>query len=296
MQNLASSKWQRGESAPYEAERVAEARQVYARKRAAEAARERLLALGQVVQAEIIPQLMLLHRGSVPAQTKPTFKPAIGQIAAFVELALALDHAPLVEAFSTLVAEGHPVDQLFLDLLAPSAALLGRMWDEDLCDFNEVTTGVARLQLLLSGFRLEGETAPLDGKRRLLLMCAPEEQHTFGVRMVEQFLRRADWTVSVELTSSQEEIAALVASEWFGVVGLTLSNERRIDQLAVAIRSVRNASCHRSIGVMVGGPVFLEHPELVAQVGADASAVDAPTAVLLAQRLLDLAVVSGKTE
>jgi len=52
---------------------------------------------------------------------------------------------------------------------------------------------------------------------------------------------------------------------------------------------VRDASCNPAIGVMVGGPVFLQHPELVQRVGADASAVDATTAVLLAQRLLDLA-------
>ncbi|MDP4006466.1 B12-binding domain-containing protein, partial [Methylobacterium sp. NEAU K] len=243
---------------------------------------------GQVVQSEIIPQLMLLHRGFVSEAPKPTFKPEVGQVAAFTDLALAEDDAPMVEAFSALVAEGHPVDRLFLDLLAPSAALLGRMWDDDLCDFIEVTTGVARLQCLVSRFRVDGDAVPSDGKRRLLLMSAPGEQHTFGVRIVEQFLHRAGWVVSIGLSSSPEEIAALVASEWFGVVGLTLSNEARVDQLAMAIRSVREASCNRSIGVMVGGPVFLEHPELVKQVGADASAVDAATAVLLAQRLLDL--------
>jgi methanogenic corrinoid protein MtbC1 len=45
---------------------------------------------------------------------------------------------------------------------------------------------------------------------------------------------------------------------------------------------------------MVGGPVFLQHPDLVLQVGADASAVDAATAVLLAQRLFDLATDSAQ--
>ena len=146
----------------------------------------------------------------------------------------------------------------------------------------------------MAQFRVDSATVQLDEKRRLLLMGAPGEQHTFGIRVVEQFLRRAGWVVSIGLSSSPEEIAALVASEWFGVVGLTLSNETRVDQLALAIRSVREASYNRSIGVMVGGPVFLEKPQLVRKVGADASAVDAPTAVLLAQRLLDLAADSAK--
>ncbi|MDR7040521.1 methanogenic corrinoid protein MtbC1 [Methylobacterium sp. BE186] len=295
MQNLASSENQWGNHSPHETERAAEARQVYARKRAAEAARERCLALGQVIQAEIIPRLMLL-RGTVSTETRPTFKPNVEQVAAFTDLALAHDEAPMVEAFSALVAEGYLVDRLFLDLLAPSAALLGRLWDEDLCDFIEVTTGVARLQLLVSRFRVGGDAVVLDRKRRLLLMGVPGEQHTFGVRIVEQFLHRAGWVVSSRLSSSPEEIAALVASEWFGVVGLTLSCETRLNQLAMAIRSVREASRNRSIGVMVGGPVFLEHPEFVERVGADASAVDAATAVLLAQRLLDLAADRAKTK
>ncbi|GLS64576.1 hypothetical protein GCM10007888_29570 [Methylobacterium oxalidis] len=76
--------------------------------------------------------------------------------------------------------------------------------------------------------------------------------------------------------------------QWFGVAGLTLSCETQVDWLAAIIRGVRRASCNRAIGIMVGGPVFSAKPELIAQVGADASAADAPTAVLLAQRLLDL--------
>lgn len=294
MQNLATPEGPWGESASQEPERAAQARQIYARKRAAEAARERCLLLGQVIQAEIIPQLVLLHRGFVSEITKPAYKPDVAQVAAFTDLALAQDEQPVVEAFSALVTEGYPVDRLFLDLLAPSAALLGRMWDEDLCDFLEVTTGVARLQRLVARFRVDGAALSLDGERRALLMGAPGEQHTFGVRIVEQFLRRAGWTVSIGLSSSSEEIATLVANEWFDVVGLTLSDGTRLDQLATAIGSVREASCNPAIGIMVGGPVFLEHPELVKQAGADASAVDAATAVLLAQRLLDFATDSAQ--
>jgi methanogenic corrinoid protein MtbC1 len=294
MEELASSEGSWSDRSPQNSERAAQARQVYARKRAAEAARERCLALGHLVQTEIIPQLVLRHRRFVAEQIKPAFKPDVEQVAAFTDLALAQDDTAMIEAFSMLVAKGYPVDRLFLDLLAPSAALLGRMWDEDLCDFVEVTTGVARLQQLVARFRVGGEAIPLEVDRRLLLMSAPGEQHTFGVQIVEQFMCRAGWAVSIGLSSSPEEIAALVASEWFDVVGLTLSNEVRVDQLAMAIRSVREASCNRSIAVMVGGPVFLGHPELVSQVGADASAVDAATAVLLAQRLLDLAADSAR--
>ncbi|MCJ2018562.1 cobalamin B12-binding domain-containing protein [Methylobacterium sp. E-065] len=294
MQNFGPSEHLWSDGLGHDGEAAAEARWQYARKRAAEAARERCLALEQVVQTEIIPQLVLLHRKAGTEVAKQAFKPSAGQVATFTDLTLLPDHGAVIEAFSALVAAGHPVDRLFLDLLAPSAALLGRMWDEDLCDFVEVTTAVARLQHLVARFRADDGMAVLDGKRRLLLMGAPGEQHTLGVQIVEQFLTRAGWAVSLGLSSSPEEITDLVASEWFGVVGLTLSSETRVDQIATAIRSVREASCNRSIGVMVGGPMFLQNPDLVHQVGADASAVDAATAVLLAQRLLDLSLEHDK--
>ncbi len=273
---------------PGETHRAADARRLYARKRDAAAARERCEALGRVVQTEIVPRLVLRHRGSMAETTDPEARPLDGEVAPFTDLALASDDGPVIAAFEALMAAGHSADRLFLQLLAPSAALLGRLWDEDLCDFLEVTTGVARLQRLVTRFRGEEKTASFDERRRLLLMGAPGEQHTFGVRVVERFLREAGWVVSIRLSSTPDEIAALVSSQWFGVVGLTLSSETRVDPLTAAIRSVRAASCHRAIGVMVGGPMFLRHPELVQRVGADASAVDAPTAVLLAQRLLDL--------
>jgi methanogenic corrinoid protein MtbC1 len=41
------------------------------------------------------------------------------------------------------------------------------------------------------------------------------------------------------------------------------------------------------IGVMVGGPVFTANPALAREVGADGTAANAPTAVLMAQKLFD---------
>jgi len=265
---------------------AAEAREAYARRRSAQEARQRTMALGRVIQDQIIPRLMLLERTQV--QAKPCTLPKLDTevVAEFTDLVLKQDVAALIVSFKALIEKGYSVDDLFLDLLAPSAALLGRLWDEDLCDFIEVTAGLARLQFLLSMFRTDGNIAPYDDKRRVLLMGAPGEQHTFGMAIIEQFLRKAGWNVVSGLACSAQQIAELVGSEWFGVVGLTLSRETHLGQLAASIRAVRRASRNPSIGVMVGGPVFLEHPEFVRQVGADASAVDAPTAVLLAQRLL----------
>jgi hypothetical protein len=47
---------------------------------------------------------------------------------------------------------------------------------------------------------------------------------------------------------------------------------------------------------MVGGPVFSSDPGLADAIGADGTASTAPTAVVLAQKLLDRAIAAGSTK
>ncbi len=80
MQNFGLSEYLWGDGLNYDSEGAAEARRQYARKRAAEAARDRCLALEQVVQTRIIPQLVLLHPGVGAEIAKPPYKPTEGRL------------------------------------------------------------------------------------------------------------------------------------------------------------------------------------------------------------------------
>jgi methanogenic corrinoid protein MtbC1 len=104
--------------------------------------------------------------------------------------------------------------------------------------------------------------------------------------MVGQFLNNAGWRVAVETDVAVNQPAALLSREWIGVVGFTLSAECRLETLAKMITIARRESLNTLVGVMVGGPLFLDRPELAVQVGADGCATDAPAAVILAKRLL----------
>lgn len=289
MRGLAFEKSEWARPAPVDPETRAAIRQTYARKRSRREARERHQHLSSVVEADVIPRLTLLHPDLAVDRTPPRARQDASLVLEFTNLVLQQDVQQSAEFLREIQAQGIPYNVLFLDLLAPSAALLGRLWEEDLCDFIEVTAGVAQLQLLLSMFGSTGMDFPaIDEQRCILLTGAPGEQHTFGLALVAQLLREAQWQVAGGLAACASEITAAVKSEWFGVVGLSLSCDSRLGELASVIRSIRQSSLNGHIGVLVGGPLFVENPSLVGRVGADASAVDAPTAVLLAQRLLDI--------
>lgn len=264
-------------------------RQTYARKRSRREAQERHQHLSRVVETDVIPRLTLLHPELAAERAPLSAKLDADLVLEFTNLVLQQDVRKSSDFCRQLQDGGLSLNTLFLNLLAPSAALLGRMWDEDLCDFIEVTAGVGQLQLLLSMFGSAWLALPAtDTRRCILLTGAPGEQHTFGLALVAHLLREAHWHVAGGLAACASEITYAVEAEWFGVIGLSLSCDSRLAELAAVIRSIRHSSRNGRIGILVGGPVFVDDPSLVARVGADASAVDAPTAVLLAQRLLDI--------
>ena len=119
-------------------------------------------------------------------------------------------------------------------------------------------------------------------------MPVPGEQHTFGLVMVAEFFLRAGWEVHRDPAASSEELSSTVSTRRFAVAGTTPGNDDRLDMVAAFIRRVRRESLNRGIGVMVGGRVFSERPELAGLVGADATATDGRQAALQAETLLAL--------
>ena len=148
--------------------------------------------------------------------------------------------------------------------------------------------GVGRLQQAMRQLSPGLATRPPSGAqpRRILLLPSPGEQHTFGMVMVGDFFRSAGWDVSGG-PQPNLDAAAAVRRDWFDVVGFSLAVEVHLPRLGPAIAAVRKASVNPSIGVLVGGPIFLSHPGLAAEVGADAVAVDGALAPDIAAKLVE---------
>jgi methanogenic corrinoid protein MtbC1 len=188
-------------------------------------------------------------------------------------------------------ATGHSLDTLYVHFLEPTARYLGDLWAQDHCDFIDVPIGVARLQELLTLFSATIEVAFDDMHHHASLMSLTSEQYLFGVDMVTKFLRGAGWTVTAGERMSVDECVRAFKQEKFGVAGLTISSESACDAAARTIAAIRRASRNRAIGIMVGGPEFRENSSLAVQIGADATAPDAPSAVILAKKLLVTATI-----
>lgn len=260
--------------------------------RPAEAANDtRMAQLARTIEEEIIPRLMLAHRAVAEPMLAPV---AVGRaiteadVKQFAKLVLSHEEDIAFATIQGLRARDVSVERIYLDLLAPTARYLGVLWEEDLCNFTDVTVGLGRLQRVLR------ELSPALGRsvehpaqgRRVLLLPSPGEQHTFGLVMVAEFFRRSGWDVTGGAWAAGADAATLVAAEWFDVIGFSLGAEVHLQALAGSIAAVRHAACNRQLVVLVGGPLFGVHPEFVGQVGADGMTVDGREAPALAENLI----------
>jgi methanogenic corrinoid protein MtbC1 len=245
------------------------------------------LRLMGIIEGEILPRLMLTYRVVANAASPDVKMPGEAQVLELAQMVVSRDLSSATRYIQEMRENGVPTDALLLDLLAPAARYLGEMWDKDLCNFLDVTVGLSRLHMLLNELDpgAAGEIAEPEERQRILLMPTPGEQHTFGIQMVEKFFRTAGWEV-FGVEHRDEDVVELTQREWFAIVGLSLASETKLDTLATAIRAIRRVSQNQSIAIMVGGPLFLERPELVNLIGADATAADGQVAVMLGQQIV----------
>lgn len=245
--------------------------------------------LGRVIEGEILPRLMLAHRDAVqPTRLSIERRPSQEQIDRFCTMLLDPREKDVTGHVLSLLDEGLPLDTLLLDLLAPTARHLGVLWEEDECDFVDVTVAVGRLHAVARELcaRLEDDAGPSNGRSILLLPC-PGETHIFCLSLVASFFREAGWEVTTAGSDPGLDMLDLVRVEWFDVIGLTLSCEVLLPQMAQAVRDLRKASCNRGTRILVGGPYFSNFPDHVHAVGADATAADGRIAPRIAESLLE---------
>jgi methanogenic corrinoid protein MtbC1 len=253
------------------------------------AVEERLSRLVDTIERDIIPRLVRAHSQTPAANSTADLPlPTRADVVAFTAHVMDRDDAGIQALLAELRSRGISVESIYVGLLAPAARHLGELWEDDRCHFAEVTVGMGRLQQIMRGLSTAfgTEIDPPAGGRRALLMPAPGDQHTFGLSMVAEFFARAGWEVVGVMDLQATGFEDRIREEWFDLVGISAGSTTRLDSILSCIAKVRRLSHNRTVAVMVGGPLFVTHPELVEQLGADGVATDGQHAPALAERLL----------
>ncbi|CAA2141205.1 B12-binding domain-containing protein [Hyphomicrobium sp. ghe19] len=239
--------------------------------------------LHRTIESEIVPRLLLAHSthgARLEADLMDTPSITIDEVEEFVRLLMS-DSLLAAKSFVQAVRTREvPLDIVLLWLFAPSARYLGELWKRDLCDFVDVTIALSKLQQLLRDLAPESDDDIIPAQqRRAFLAVMPGDQHTFGLFIVQEFFRRAGWHVTGGICHSTDELLNFAHSEPFDVIGLSVSKDATQSALSSLVLALRKSALHRDVRMLVGGRFFLENPQLVTCIGADATAPDGRRAV-----------------
>ena len=246
--------------------------------------------LSMLIESEIIPRLMVAHAIEPPLSHAVHADHGIdaAEIESFAPMAMQVEADALLTHIEAILARGVTIDSVMVDLLAPAARLLGEYWEEDRCDFVDVTMALWRLQEVVHeiAFRAQADRRVAAGGHRALFASMPGDQHNFGTVVVEELFHCNGWVTERVSEAETADLLRLVEADWFDMIGLTISCDCHIGGLASTIAALRNVSQNPFVCVMVGGRVIGARPELVEQVGADGTARDAKLALKVALDLV----------
>lgn len=200
------------------------------------------------------------------------------------------DARELLDFVDKCLANGSSVDSIYVDLLAPTARRLGEYWESDERDFVDVTMGLWRIQEILRELtlRIPPPAVAGFGQRSALFSTMPGEQHSFGTLMIAECFYRAGWDADIMIEPSQSELIGKFAGRHYDLIGLTVSLDCPKATLSGLVSAIRSVSSNPATRIMMGGRVINDDPGLIEECGADATAADAPSAVILADLLVPL--------
>ncbi|MDJ0643734.1 MAG: cobalamin-dependent protein [Erythrobacter sp.] len=245
--------------------------------------------INTIIEGDIIPRLLMAHStgGTIhPVGNASEIAPSDAN--RFAMLPLTHEATELLEEVDTFLEKGVSVDAIYLDLLAPAARRLGEMWNEDECDFVDVTMGLWRLQEVMRDVarRSPRITDTLGNPRSAIFAPMPGDQHSFGAIMIEDVFARAGWKSEVLPRPERRELLDTVAHKPYDLLGLTLSRDCPSSAVTNLVKAVRSVSANPHITVLIGGRLVNQNPAMVAEVGADGTGVDARAALDVAERLV----------
>lgn len=232
--------------------------------------------VNDTIAREIIPRLLLAHRNVPNATRSQDARPTDADVDAFAALLLASDEDAAGRFLQRVMARGVALDALLLELVAPTARRLGEMWEIDLCTFIDVTLGVYRLQKLLADLSRAIDADGLVPAHRgsVLLVPAPGEQHTFGLLVVEEFLRKAGFDVWTHLASDGDSTMDLLARTPFDVIGISIARLESVAATRKFLAQARKVSLNAALFVMAGGAAIASGDVTAEMLGCDAVSVD----------------------
>jgi methylmalonyl-CoA mutase cobalamin-binding subunit len=183
-----------------------------------------------------------------------------------------------------------------IDHVVPEIARgLGTRWADDAISFADVTIGTARLQETVRTLSAKDQAwnpinvGPQDAAdpgrsvgpaNRVLMIIPRPEEHTLGVFVAADQLRRMGYTVDIAMDEHPQQIARRVKHGRYVMIGITAAGRRSVASARELVDIIR-PNVTRVTPIVLGGSILETESDLRRITGADFVAPDMVSALRL---------------
>lgn len=187
------------------------------------------------------------------------------------EAFVAQDERRRYAVLSKLIAAGISSEEIVERYVPMAAMRLGEGWVDGSRSFSEVSIGAARLQetVRAMGDRRSNVTAILPLGQRILLAIPEHEDHTLGAFIAAGQFRRYGLWVHMAIGQNDEEIAAVVASHAFAMIGVSGAGRKSLEAIKRLVDKLRGTMDEATAPIVIGGNVCNLGLDICSCTGAD---------------------------
>jgi len=182
----------------------------------------------------------------------------------------AIDHQKVL---SSMIAHGVSNEALYQYYIPEASRYLGERWLSDEAGFVDVTTGAARLQALFrkveessASGQIVDRTIPLG--HSVLMVLPVFEQHSLGAFVAADGLRRHGFWVRMAIGLTQSEIAEVISTGRFSMVGLSLCTLKSVEKTSGLVDYLR-ANVEWMPPLIAGGRIIEDKVKVEQRTGVD---------------------------
>jgi len=187
----------------------------------------------------------------------------------------------------SLVEQGMSIKDVYLKVLQPTLYKVGELWQQRIITVAMEHYITAAVQHMIGRLYSILFSNSERNKKTITAVCAGDELHEIGMRMVADFFELSGWD-SIFLGSNipNEVIINHLIENPTQLFAISATTSSHLIEVRDLIKATKANPKLKDIKIIVGGHVFNETPDLWKSLGADGFAMDAEQAVILGTLLV----------
>lgn len=201
----------------------------------------------------------------------------------YLDIILSGDRKQAVDFILSIVSDHASIKNIYLNILQPVQREIGRLWQTSQITVAQEHYSTSITQLTISQL-YPYIFSQSDKSKKLISTCVSGELHEIGLRMLSDIFELEGWnTWYLGANMPNKDIVNIIHEISPDIIAISVTMTYHLNQVKELIGSIKNSGIKTPI--MVGGYPFIYDKELWRHVGADATSVDAISALATANRL-----------